>query len=68
MPAWTDGVCRKNRTVRDEFYRDGGVILQRTGSVTKAAGAMITTMLDFSLRGSSALDSRQFQLGFKFNF
>ena len=35
---------------------------------TDANGVLSAALPDFSLRGPTALDSRQFQLGFKFNF
>ena len=53
---------------RSVFAINSVVTTNATGSLTDSTGAVITTLPDFSLRGPSALDSRQFQLGFKFNF
>ena len=53
---------------RSVFAINSVVTTNAAGNLTDAAGAVITTLPDFSLRGPSALDSRQFQLGFKFNF
>ena len=33
MPAWKDGVGWQNRTVRDDFDGDGGVVLKCSGTV-----------------------------------